>query len=91
MLAMKSAEQARVDAMNALLKEVPPGGALSPESTTALDALTQVGVLSGLPINEQTRVNAINALLNTSPPGTPNSPEITAAIVALTDLGVQAN
>jgi len=91
MLAMKTAEQARVDAMNALLKEAPPGGALSPESATALDALTQVGVLSGLPINEQTRVNAINALLNTTPPGVPNSAEVTAAVVALTNLGVQAN
>ena len=85
------AETARVAAMNSLLKSNLPGASMSPETSAALQALTRVGVLSGLPINEQTRVDAINALLNTSPPGTPNSPEITAAIVALTDLGVQAN
>jgi hypothetical protein len=85
------AETARVAAMNSLLKSNLPGAPMSPETSAALQALTRVGILSGLPINEQTRVDAINALLNTSPPGTPNSPEITAAIVALTDLGVQAN
>jgi len=79
--AFNEIEQTRVAVMNSILKSQMPGQPLSSESSTALEALSHVGVISATPVNEQVRVDAINALL-----ALPQSPENDAAVEGLIKL-----